>query len=60
MTQLAKTLIGVLGRPVIDKSGFTGTFDVKLDLAPSFHDGGITLMSRSGYSMFFLRPDGSV
>ena len=34
MTQLAKTLTGILGKPVIDESGFTGTFDVKLDFTP--------------------------
>jgi uncharacterized protein (TIGR03435 family) len=34
MTQLSNALTNLLGRPVIDKSGFTGTFDVKLDFAP--------------------------
>ena len=34
MTQLANVLSDVLGRPVIDKTGFTGTFDVKLDFTP--------------------------
>jgi uncharacterized protein (TIGR03435 family) len=31
MTQLVNALTNILGQPVIDKSGFTGTFDVKLD-----------------------------
>jgi uncharacterized protein (TIGR03435 family) len=34
MTQLVNVLSDVLGRPVIDKTEFTGTFDVKLDFAP--------------------------
>jgi uncharacterized protein (TIGR03435 family) len=34
MTQLANVLSDVLGRPVIDKTEFTGTFDVKLEFTP--------------------------
>lgn len=34
MSQLANALTNILGQPVIDKSGFTGTFDVKLDFSP--------------------------
>jgi len=34
MTQLSNALTNLLGKPVIDKSGFTGTFDVKLDFTP--------------------------
>ncbi len=33
MTQLANALTRILGKPVIDKTGFTGTFDVKLDFS---------------------------
>ena len=33
MTQLTNALSNLLGRPVIDKTGFTGTFDVKLDFS---------------------------
>jgi uncharacterized protein (TIGR03435 family) len=33
MTQLANGLSGILGRNVIDKSGFTGKFDVHLEFA---------------------------
>lgn len=34
MTQLANVLSDVLGRPVIDKTEFTATFDVKLEFTP--------------------------
>jgi uncharacterized protein (TIGR03435 family) len=34
MKQLANVLADVLGRPVVDKTGFTGTFDVKLEFTP--------------------------
>ena len=34
MKQLTNVLADVLGRPVIDKTGFTGTFDVKLEFSP--------------------------
>lgn len=34
MTQLSNTLANILGRPVMDKTGFTGTFDVKLEFSP--------------------------
>ena len=34
MEQLIGALSGLLGRPVIDKTGFKGTFDVKLDFSP--------------------------
>jgi uncharacterized protein (TIGR03435 family) len=34
ITQLVNVLSDVLGRPVIDKTEFTGTFDVKLDFTP--------------------------
>ncbi len=34
MTQLANALTNILGKPVIDKTEFTGTFDVKLDFTP--------------------------
>ncbi len=34
MTQLVNVLSDVLGRPVIDKTEFTGTFDVKLEFTP--------------------------
>ena len=34
MTQFANALTNILGKPVIDKTSFTGTFDVKLDFAP--------------------------
>jgi uncharacterized protein (TIGR03435 family) len=32
--QLVNVLSDVLGRPVIDKTGYTGTFDVKLEFSP--------------------------
>jgi uncharacterized protein (TIGR03435 family) len=34
MTQLAGALSNMLGRPVIDKTGFTGTFDLHLEYSP--------------------------
>jgi uncharacterized protein (TIGR03435 family) len=34
MTQLANALTNILGKPVIDKTEFTGTFDAKLDFTP--------------------------
>ncbi len=34
MEQLTSALSNILGRPVIDKTGFKGTFDVKLDFSP--------------------------
>ena len=34
MTDLIRTLSNVLGRPVVDKTGFTATFDVNLVFTP--------------------------
>jgi uncharacterized protein (TIGR03435 family) len=34
MESLANVLSNILGRPVVDKTGFKGTFDVKLDFSP--------------------------
>jgi uncharacterized protein (TIGR03435 family) len=34
MKQFADGLSNILGRPVLDKTGFTGTFDVKLEFSP--------------------------
>lgn len=34
MAQLANALSDIVERPVIDKTGFTGTFDVRLDFSP--------------------------
>jgi uncharacterized protein (TIGR03435 family) len=34
MTQIANTLAIILGRPVIDKTGFTGTYDFHLEFLP--------------------------
>jgi uncharacterized protein (TIGR03435 family) len=34
MAQLVEGLSTILGRPVIDKTGFTGTFDVHLEFSP--------------------------
>jgi uncharacterized protein (TIGR03435 family) len=45
MTQLAGALSNILGRPVIDKTGFTGTFDVKLDFSPE----GTAFGGRGGF-----------
>jgi bla regulator protein blaR1 len=45
MEQLARALSNILGRPVIDKTGFTGTFDVKLDFSPE----GTNFGGRGGF-----------
>ncbi len=34
MTQFVNTLARIMGRPVIDKTGYTGTFDVHLEFTP--------------------------
>jgi uncharacterized protein (TIGR03435 family) len=34
MAEFTKRLAAVVGRPVLDKTGFTGTFDVQLEFAP--------------------------
>jgi uncharacterized protein (TIGR03435 family) len=44
MTQLANVLSSFLGRPVIDKTGFAGKFDVELEFSPDgimFGPGGV-------------------
>jgi uncharacterized protein (TIGR03435 family) len=44
MTQLVNSLSNILGRPVIDKTGFTGTFDVNIEFSPegtAFMGGGL-------------------
>jgi uncharacterized protein (TIGR03435 family) len=66
MKQLANVLADVLGRPVVDKTGFTGTFDVKLEFTPegtTFGDfgpppGGLTPgFDTSGPSIFTALQD---
>jgi uncharacterized protein (TIGR03435 family) len=37
MPGLASTLTGILGRPVRDRTGLTGTYDFKLDFAPDMN-----------------------
>jgi uncharacterized protein (TIGR03435 family) len=44
MEQLTGALANILGRRVIDKTGFKGTFDVKLDFSPE----GTNLFGRGG------------
>jgi uncharacterized protein (TIGR03435 family) len=44
MEQFVGALSNILGRPVIDKTGFNGTFDVKLDFSPE----GTNLFGRGG------------
>ncbi len=46
MSQLADGLTNILGRPVIDKTGFTGTFDVHLE----FSREGTAPMGAAGFS----------
>jgi uncharacterized protein (TIGR03435 family) len=41
MPELTKTLATSLGRPVIDKTGFTGTFDMLLDFTPDLARAGL-------------------
>jgi uncharacterized protein (TIGR03435 family) len=45
MKQFVNALSNILGRPVIDKTGFTGTFDVKLDFSPE----GTAFSGRGGF-----------
>jgi uncharacterized protein (TIGR03435 family) len=45
MTQFVNSLSNILGRPVIDKTGFKGTFDVKLDFSPE----GTAFAGRGGF-----------
>ena len=45
MEQFTGALSNILGRPVIDKTGFKGTFDVKLDFSPE----GTNLGGRGGF-----------
>ena len=42
MTELVKVLSNVLGRTVIDKTGFTATFDVHLEFTPDESVGGVS------------------
>jgi bla regulator protein blaR1 len=41
MTELVRVLSNVLGRTVVDKTGFTATFDVHLEFAPDESVGGV-------------------
>ena len=41
MTELIRVLSNVLGRTVVDKTGFTGTFDVHLEFTPDESLGGL-------------------
>jgi uncharacterized protein (TIGR03435 family) len=45
MEQFVGALSNLLGRPVIDKTGFKGTFDVKLDFSPE----GTRMGGRGGF-----------
>ncbi len=45
MEQFVGVLANLLGRPVIDKTGFKGTFDVKLDFSPE----GTRMGGRGGF-----------
>jgi uncharacterized protein (TIGR03435 family) len=38
----------VLGRPVLDRTGFTGTFDVRLDFAPDEAAAGLPRSAGAG------------
>jgi uncharacterized protein (TIGR03435 family) len=51
MERFTNALSRILGRPVIDKTGFKGTFDVKLDFSPE----GTNLFARGG----FVPPPGA-
>jgi uncharacterized protein (TIGR03435 family) len=54
MTQFVGALSNILGRPVIDKTGFTGTFDAKLDFSPE----GTTFGGRGGFGPPGAPPGG--
>ena len=45
MDRLTDALSRILGRPVIDKTGFKGTFDIKLDFSPE----GTNFGGRGGF-----------
>jgi len=63
MTQFVNALTNITGRPVVDKTGFTGTFDVSIDFSPE----GTALMrgipgpppqlDNSGPSLFTVLQD---
>jgi len=36
MAQLAQYLSGIVGRPVVDRTGLSGVFDIRLEFAPEF------------------------
>jgi uncharacterized protein (TIGR03435 family) len=38
MAQLAAYLSGIVGRPVTDRTGLTGNFDIHLSFAPDLRD----------------------
>ena len=48
MAQFANGLSGILGRTVIDRTGFTGTFDVSLDFAHDEATAGLTAIRGPG------------
>jgi uncharacterized protein (TIGR03435 family) len=41
MAELARTLAMATNRPVVDKTGFTGLFDVRLEFTPDLASGGM-------------------
>ena len=54
MTQFATALSNMMGRPVIDKTGYTGIFDVHLEFAPE----GIAPLGGGGFGSSSLPPEG--
>lgn len=43
LTELVGILATVMGRPVIDKTGFTGTFDLQMDFIPDLATAGLPM-----------------
>jgi uncharacterized protein (TIGR03435 family) len=41
MAEFVRMLAGLVNRPVIDRSGFTGTFDVHVEFTPDEYTGGL-------------------
>jgi len=48
MPEFTRMLSMVLGRPVLDRTGFTGTFDVRLDFAPDEAAAGLPRSAGAG------------
>ncbi len=48
MPEFSRVLWMVLGRPVVDRTGFTGTFDLRLDFTPDEAVAGLPRSAGTG------------